>query len=197
MRQHLKKQIRALIELEQHLDYNNLNRLIKDIETTIKNNKKIIATALGKNVPLCEKFIGTLVSLGINGHFMHTNSAVHGDLGLIKDGDLVIILTKSGETTESVYLYHHLIKRKIKIWLLTYNEKGTLTRLAKNKVILYLKHEGDKWNLVPNNSSIGFLLVLQAIAMRVAEDLNVNLKTFKENHPGGYIGKLLSERGGK
>jgi D-arabinose 5-phosphate isomerase GutQ len=191
---HLKKQLIALEKIEENIDYDTLEKLIEDMLETINSGGKIIATALGKNVPICEKFIGTLNSLGINGHFLHTNSAIHGDLGVVKDNDLVIMLTKSGETSESIYLYEQLIKRKIKLWLLTYNGNSTLGKRIANKLVLFLEHEGDKWNLVPNNSSIGYLLVLQAVAMEITDRLDIKLEVFKQNHPGGYIGKVLETK---
>lgn len=191
---HLKKQLIALEKIEENIDYDTLEKLIEDMLVTINSGGKIIATALGKNVPICEKFIGTLNSLGINGHFLHTNSAIHGDLGVVKDNDLVIMLTKSGETSESIYLYEQLIKRKIKLWLLTYNGNSTLGKKIANKLVLFLEHEGDKWNLVPNNSSIGYLLVLQAVAMEITDRLDIKLEVFKQNHPGGYIGKVLETK---
>lgn len=191
---HLKKQLIALEKIEENIDYDTLDTLIEDMLATINTGGKIIATALGKNVPICEKFIGTLNSLGINGHFLHTNSAIHGDLGVVKDNDLVIMLTKSGETSESIYLYEQLIKRKIKLWLLTYNGNSTLGKKIANKLVLFLEHEGDKWNLVPNNSSIGYLLVLQAVAMEITDRLDIKLEVFKQNHPGGYIGKVLETK---
>ncbi|HPT59739.1 MAG TPA: SIS domain-containing protein [Fervidobacterium sp.] len=128
----------------------------------------------------------------IDAFFLRTNSAVHGDLGAVKDGDLVIILSKSGETSESVYLYEQLKMRNVIVWVMSYNGDSTLCREDSKKLVLYLEHEGDKWNLVPNNSSIGFLLVLQSIAMELADRLDVGLDVFKKNHPGGYIGKTLS-----
>jgi len=191
---HLKKQLIALEKIEENIDYDTLDTLIEDMLVTINSGGKIIATALGKNVPICEKFIGTLNSLGINGHFLHTNSAIHGDLGVVKDNDLVIMLTKSGETSESIYLYEQLIKRKIKLWLLTYNGNSALGKRIANKLVLFLEHEGDKWNLVPNNSSIGYLLVLQAVAMEITDRLDIKLEVFKRNHPGGYIGKVLETK---
>lgn len=192
MKHHLKKQIEALEMIEKRMDYEALENLLNDAESTVRRGNKIIATALGKNVPICEKFVGTLISLGIDAFFLHTNSAVHGDLGAVKDGDLVIILSKSGETSESVYLYEQLKMRNVIVWVMSYNGDSTLCRQDSKKLVLYLEHEGDKWNLVPNNSSIGFLLVLQSIAMELADRLDVGLDVFKKNHPGGYIGKALS-----
>ena len=69
-----------------------------------------------------------MISMGLDACFLHTNSAVHGDMGIVKDGDLVIILTKSGETSESIYLARLLKERKIRMWLLTFVEESTLRK---------------------------------------------------------------------
>lgn len=94
-----------------------------------------------------------MISLGINCAFLHTNSAVYGDPGIVKEGDLLVILSKSDNTHESIYLYEHLVKKRADVWLMTYNEQGTLSKMCEKKIVLHLEHEGDRWNLVPNNSS--------------------------------------------
>ena len=188
---HLEKQLYALRKIVENIDENSLELLVQDMIETVRNGRKIIATALGKNVPICEKFIGTLIFVGIQSYFLHTNSALHGDLGVVNKNDLVIMLSKSGETEESIYLCKHLIERTKNVYLMTYNMNSTLFNLCPKKVALYLEHEEDKWNLLPNNSSIGFLFVLQALAMELIDRLNIPLEIFKMNHPGGAIGKKL------
>ena len=93
------------------IDIQQMDSLINACEKTIRNGNKIIASGLGKNVPICDKFVGTMFSLGLNANFLHKNTAVHGDMGMCKPGDLVIILTKSGATAESIYLEELLEKR--------------------------------------------------------------------------------------
>lgn len=188
---HLDNQLKTLKKIVENLDRKKLETLLEDMVITVKNGGKIIATALGKNVPICEKFVGTLTSVGIESYFLHTNSAVHGDLGAVKEKDLVILLSKSGNTEESIYLYHHLQKRNTNTYVFTYNAESTLAKLCPKTIVLTLEHEGDKWNLIPNNSTIGFLFILQALAMELIDRLDVKLETFKMNHPGGAIGKKL------
>lgn len=195
MLNHLEKQLEALKGIVERIDKVKLEKLITEMVETIRNGKKIVTSALGKNVPICEKFTGTLISLGIPAYFLHTNSAVHGDLGIVKTGDLVLLLSKSGNTEESVYLYDHLKAKGANIWIMTYNENSILAKMSEKKVILYLEHEGDKWNLVPNNSSIGYLFILQAIAMELLDRLDIQIDEFKLNHPGGFIGKILRGEG--
>ena len=175
----------------------SMSALIDDCERTLRNGHKIIASGLGKNVPICEKFEGTMLSLGLDAQFLHTNSAVHGDMGMVKDGDLVIILTKSGSTQESVYLANLLKERSkhgngISIWLLTFSENGALSSIIENKLVVHLEHEGDLWNIVPNNSTTLNLIVLQTVAVELSKRFDLKLeKDFKPNHPGGAIGASL------
>lgn len=165
--------------------------LVEDCVTALQNGNKVVVSGLGKNVPICEKFVGTMVSLGLNAQFLHTNSAVHGDMGIVKDGDVVIILTKSGETSESIYLSRRLRDRDAVQWLLSFEEVSTLATEISNKLLVKMSHEGDMWNIMPNNSTTLNLIILQAVAMQIARKLNLTIEDFKRNHPGGHIGELL------
>lgn len=160
---------------------------------TLQSGHKIIASGLGKNVPICDKFVGTMLSLGLDAAFMHTNTAVHGDMGMVHAGDIVIILTKSGSTAESVYLAELLKRRKgVRLWLLSFCEHSDLADSMENKVIVNLEHEGDLWNIVPNNSTAINLLILQELAIELSRRMEVDLnQDFKPNHPGGAIGAEL------
>ena len=168
-------------------------RMIEEGVTTIKEGHKIIVSGLGKNVPICDKFVGSMVSLGLPAYFLHTNSAIHGDIGLVKDKDMVIILTKSGETAESIYLVEKLQERNVVLWLLTFNSDSTLTRKIPNSLVLKLEHEGDLWNIMPNNSTTMNLIVLQGLAMMIAKKMDLSISDFRKNHPGGAIGVQLKD----
>ncbi|MCR4745243.1 MAG: SIS domain-containing protein [Lachnospiraceae bacterium] len=174
------------------ISMSDMDRLITDCSKALKSGHKVIASGLGKNVPICEKFEGTMVSLGLEAQFLHTNTAVHGEMGKVRPGDVLIVLTKSGSTSESVYLVDLIKKRKgVTIWLMSCNEHGTLSETMDNKLIIPLEHEGDLWDLVPNNSTTLFLIVLQTLAIQLAKRMNVTLDVFKDNHPGGAIGAKL------
>lgn len=112
-------------------------------------------------------------------------------MGVVDDKDMVILLTKSGETSESVYLTRFLKERDIHFWLLTFARESTLTKEIPNRIILNLSHEGDLWNIMPNNSTTINLIVLQGFAMMIAKHMNLDLEQFKRNHPGGNIGAVL------
>lgn len=168
------------------------DRLIEDCVAVLKNNGKIIATGLGKNVPICEKFVGTMNSMGMDARFLHTNTAVHGDLGVVKPKDLVLLLSKSGNTSESVDLAHHLLERGTDTWLITYTSSDCkLARILEKQLIMNLENEGDVWDIIPNNSTSVYLVLLQGIALEIAKYMGVKLNDFSINHPGGGIGAKL------
>ena len=173
------------------MDSKEFRRLVEEAVATLEAGHKIVVSGLGKNVPICEKFVGSMVSMGLDASFLHTNSAVHGDMGLVKEGDMVIILTKSGETSESIYLTKLLKERQVKLWPLTFVKESTLVREIPNSIILELNHEGDLWNIMPNNSTTMNLIVLQGLAMQIAKEMKLDIQQFKRNHPGGHIGEVL------
>lgn len=168
-------------------------QLVDECIETLKNGGKIIASGLGKNVPICEKFVGTLNSLGIDARFLHTNTAVHGDLGMVGKKDLVILLTKGGNTSETVDLGVHLNERGTNTWLMSFYGDGKASKVVEKKLIMHLINEGDEWDIVPNNSTTVYLIVLQGIAIEIGKRLGVTLDDFRVNHPGGGIGARLNK----
>ncbi|MDR1533176.1 MAG: SIS domain-containing protein [Clostridiales bacterium] len=175
------------------LDLETFERLV-DIAVRVQiEGHKVVVSGLGKNVPICDKFVGTMLSLGLEASFMHSNTAIHGDLGMVRKGDLVIILTKSGSTAESVLLYDKLKAREVEIWLITFKGDSILGKSVPNVLTLQLEHEGDPWDMMPNNSTTVYLIILQALAIKTAEKLGIQLSQFAANHPGGAIGERLAK----
>ena len=193
MTTYFERQLKEFEHSIRSMDMQLFERWVAEGVKVLRNGHKIIVSGLGKNVPVCEKFVGSMQSLGLEAYFLNTNSAVHGDMGVVKDGDMVIILTKSGETAESIYLERLLQERKVNMWLLTFSKESTLTKEIPNSVVLDLMHEGDMWNIMPNNSTTINLIVLQGLAMKIASTLGLTLDDFKRNHPGGAIGQILKD----
>lgn len=191
MTTYFERQLKEIEHSIHSMDIEIFEKMVNSAVAAINNKHKVIVSGLGKNVPICDKFVGSMVSMGLDACFLHTNSAIHGDMGVVKDGDMVIMLTKSGETAESIYLSRLLKERKIDMWLLTFAKESTLTKEIPNCLILDLRHEGDLWNVMPNNSTTINLIVLQGLAMMIANRLELNIEQFKRNHPGGHIGEIL------
>ena len=175
----------------QSLDVDQFDLLVDHCSDCMKKGGKVIASGLGKNVPICEKFVGTMNSLGMDARFLHTNTAVHGDLGIVGENDIVLLLSKSGNTAETVLLAGYLKERGTEVWLITFNEDSKLLSSVQYHLILRLLNEGDPWDIVPNNSTTIYLIILQGLAMQIADRIGITLEDFKRNHPGGGIGARL------
>lgn len=193
MIRYFEKQLAEFDKSIHSLDERIFEKWVEEAVAVLKAGHKIVVSGLGKNVPICEKFVGSMISMGLNACFLHTNSAVHGDMGVVREGDMVILLTKSGETSESIYLARLLKERNVQLWLLTFRADSTLEREIANSVVLRLEHEGDLWNIMPNNSTTVNLIVLQGLAMMIAEKMGLEMEDFRRNHPGGYIGEMLRQ----
>ena len=195
MKQYFKETVSIINNALKTIDDKVFDQLVDECYETLKAGHKIIASGLGKNVPICDKFVGSMLSMGMDAGFLHTNSAVHGDMGMVKPGDLVIILTKSGSTAESVYLADLLMQREgVNLWLLSFKHGSILDKKIKKSLIVEMEHEGDQWNILPNNSTTLNLIILQAVAMTLSKKMNITLEDFKPNHPGGAIGAQLSTK---
>ncbi len=183
--------LKTLEEAMDSIDEVQYQKILDECEETLKNGGKIIASGLGKNVPICEKFVGTLNSAGIDARFLHTNTAVHGDLGMIGPKDIVFLLSKGGNTHETVALAQYLKERGTNTWLMSFTDKCKTMEVLDKNFIMKLRNEGDMWDIMPNNSTTVYLIVLQGIAIELCKRMGVTLDDFRKNHPGGGIGARL------
>ena len=165
--------------------------LVQQCVETIDQGGKIVASGLGKNVPICEKFVGTMNSMGLDARFLHTNTAVHGDLGIVGKQDLVLLLSKGGDTVETVMLAEYLRERGTLTWLLTFTEYCKSAEVVDESLILHLDNEGDEWDIMPNNSTSVYLILLQGLAVEIGRRMGITIDDFRINHPGGGIGAKL------
>ena len=192
MRAYYEEVIDVIKDSLDSIDEEVYEQIISESVDVLKSGNKIIASGLGKNVPICEKFVGTLNSLGIDARFLHTNTAVHGDLGMVGKNDIVYLLSKGGNTHETVALAEHLKTRGTDTWLMTFTESCKSAEIVDKRLVMHLINEGDAWDIVPNNSTTVYLIVLQGIALEIGKRLGITLDDFRINHPGGGIGARLS-----
>ena len=189
-----KENIEVITKCIETLDKERYEALLFDCENALRKGKKIIVSGLGKNTPVCEKFVSSMLSVGLNAAFLHTSEAFHGDLGMIKNGDVVIVLSKSGKTPESLTLVSLLEKRKdIHRWAFSFMGNTEYVNKFDNAIVLHLEKEGGPWNIMPMNSTIVSLFVLQGLIIDLVNILGITLSDFKANHPGGGIGLKLAQ----
>lgn len=187
-----KKNIATIEKSVASLNYDCYRQLLSECLHAIHSGNKIVISGLGKNRPVCEKFVSSMNSVGLNAAFLHTSEAFHGDFGLVKDGDVVIVLSKSGKTPETLLLVDKLKQKpSIALWAFTFESRTELSQKVNRSICLSLDEEGGPWNIMPMNSTIVTLFILQGLIIDLVNSLGITLNDFKANHPGGGIGQKL------
>ncbi|MFT8593169.1 MAG: SIS domain-containing protein [Bifidobacterium sp.] len=156
---------------------------------------KVVFTGVGKSGHIGEKLAATFASVGIPSFFMHSTEAVHGDLGMVSESDVVIAISNSGETQEVLRVLPSLKAKKVKIVSMTGNNDSSLARAADVSLVIHVDSEADKFNLAPSCSSTGVLVAGDAIGLTLSRLIGFTEEGFGLNHPGGALGKKLVAQG--
>ncbi|PWH82782.1 D-arabinose 5-phosphate isomerase [Algibacter marinivivus] len=174
----------------------NLSSLITDdfAEATqlIYNSKgRVIITGIGKSAIIANKIVATLNSTGTPAVFMHAADAIHGDLGLILKDDVVICISKSGNTPEIKVLVPLIKSAKNKMIAITGNTDSFLGQHADFILNAYVEKEACPNNLAPTTSTTAQLVIGDALAVCLLELRGFSSNDFAKYHPGGALGKKL------
>jgi len=157
-----------------------------------KNKGRIIFTGIGKSGLISMKIVATLNSIGIPSVFMHAADAIHGDLGVIHKKDIVICISKSGNSPEIKVLIS-FIKSLYKntIVAITSNKESYLAKNSKYTIFTPIEKEACLNNLIPTSSTTAQLAIGDAIAVCLMDLKKIKIKDFAKYHPGGSIGKEI------
>ncbi|WP_339896279.1 KpsF/GutQ family sugar-phosphate isomerase [uncultured Algibacter sp.] len=174
----------------------NLSSLITNdfAEATqlIYNSKgRVIITGIGKSAIIANKIVATLNSTGTPAVFMHAADAIHGDLGLILEDDVVICISKSGNTPEIKVLLPLIKRAKNKMIAITGNTESFLGLHADFILNTYVEKEACPHNLAPTTSTTAQLVIGDALAICLLELRGFSSNDFAKYHPGGALGKKL------
>ena len=152
-----------------------------------------VISGIGKSGLIGRKISSTLASLGTPSVFMHAGEALHGDLGLISENDVAMLISNSGNTTEILGLIPSLKMRKIPIIALTGNLSSILAREADAVLNSSVSREADQHDLAPTSSTTVMMALGDALAVALAEERNFTPSDFAMYHPGGSLGNALSK----
>jgi len=164
---------------------------VEAMREVIQAGRKIIVTGIGKSGQVGAKIAATLSSTGAPSVVLDAVNASHGDLGMISNGDLILILSYSGETEELSRLIPSLKRIGVRIIALTGNSESTLAREAELHINVKVPREACPLNLAPTSSSTAMLAVGDALAMVLLEARGFHKEDFATFHPGGSIGRNL------
>ena len=186
-REVLNTESNAIRNLSKGLDQN----FIKAVNLIIKLEGKLILSGVGKSGNIAGKLASSFTSTGVPSIYLNPVDASHGDMGIVSQGDVLIVLSNSGESYELSDLINFAKKKKIKIISITSNKKSLLSKNADVSLILPMHKEADKLNTIPTTSTTLCLALGDALCCTVLDIKNFDKKSFRELHPGGKIGKKL------
>jgi arabinose-5-phosphate isomerase len=152
---------------------------------------RVVVTGVGKSAIIANKIVATLNSTGTPAMFMHAADAIHGDLGMIQNEDIVICISKSGSTPEIKVLVPLLKRRGSKLVALVSNTNSYLAQQADYVLNATIAEEACPHNLAPTTSTTVHLALGDALAVCLLELRGFSSRDFAEYHPGGSLGKQL------
>ena len=183
------------ISIESKAIANLINFLDKNFDNAIKfilkSKGRVIVTGIGKSANIAAKIVATFNSTGTPAIFMHAADAIHGDLGIIQKEDIVICISKSGNTPEIKVLLPLIKNSNNKIIAITGNINSYLAQQADCILNTTVEHEACPNNLAPTTSTTAQLVMGDALAVCLLEMKDFTSTDFAKYHPGGTLGKRL------
>ncbi len=166
------------------------------IELMFSCQGKIVLLGVGKSGIIAQKIAATMTSTGTMAVYLHPSDALHGGLGIVNRGDVVILLSNSGETDELITMMPYLRSRGVAIIAIVGNLDSTLARQAEIVLDASVDQEACPLNLAPTTSTTVALAIGDALAMTLMRVRGLTLEDFAINHPAGRLGKRLTLRVG-
>lgn len=185
----LEHQKKGLLSFFDAVDTDSIESCV-DLLASIKGT--LFVTGVGKSGYIAQKLTGSLVSIGIKAHFLSPMDALHGDMGIIESDDLVIMLSKSGESEELLNLVPFLRNKKVPVLAVLCKPSNRLFNASDYQVILPLTHELCPYDTIPTISAELQLIFSDLLAIALMHRHKISLESFAQNHPAGKIGRHLS-----
>jgi arabinose-5-phosphate isomerase len=180
-------EIAALKQLRHSID----SDFIQSVESIFKAKGRVVVTGIGKSAIVSQKIVATLNSTGTPSVFMHAADAIHGDLGMVQSEDIVICLSKSGDTPE-IKVLTPLLKNRGSILIgMVSNKESYLGKQANFILHTPIKQEADPINLAPTASTTAQMVMGDALATALLALRGFTSESFAQFHPGGVLGKQL------
>lgn len=177
----------AILALQDRLN----DSFLRAVELVLSLQGRLIFTGVGKSGMIARKIASTMASLGTASLFVHAVEAVHGDLGVIRNEDVTVVISKSGETREILEFATILKDRGVQVISVVGNMSSTLARLSDVVLDATVPREADHLNLAPTTSTTAALALGDAFAVAVAALRNLTENDFALIHPAGSLGRQL------
>lgn len=186
---------RETIETELYSLGKLTNFLDKDfalsVQTILESGGRVVVTGIGKSAIIAQKIVATMNSTGTPSLFMHAADAIHGDLGMIQPKDVIICISKSGNTPEIKVLVPLLKREGNPLIAITANRESFLATQANYVLYAYTQKEACPNNLAPTTSTTAQLVMGDALSVALMRMKSFGSEDFAKYHPGGALGKRL------
>jgi arabinose-5-phosphate isomerase len=183
----IRKESAAIAAME---DYIN-DAFIEAVELIAVSKGRVVISGVGKSAIIAQKIVATLNSTGTPAAFMHAADAIHGDLGMVGEEDILMIISKSGESPEIRALLPLLARDKNKLIGMVGNESSMLAKKSDIFLNVTVSEEACLHNLAPTSSTTAQLVMGDALAITLMEIKGFGTEDFARFHPGGVLGKKL------
>ena len=174
-------EIDALVRVRDSLD----GSYARAVELLFECSGKVIVTGMGKSGLIAQKIAATLVSTGTPAIFLHTGDGMHGDVGIIEKGDMVLAISKSGETEELLNVLFYVKNIGVPLIAITAEPDSTLGKSSELVLFTPVSREACPLNLAPTSSTTAALVVGDALAMALMKMRGFRPEDFAILHPGG------------
>ena len=164
------------------------------VDLVMKAGGHVVVCGMGKSGLIGRKIAATLASTGTPSLFLHPAEAIHGDLGMVRSGDVVILISNSGETEEIVRLLPAFQRLEARIIAMTASANSSLSNAAEITLDISVDREACPLNLAPTTSALNTLVLGDAIAVSLMEARGFEEADFARTHPGGALGRRLLTR---
>ncbi|MBU0759903.1 MAG: KpsF/GutQ family sugar-phosphate isomerase [Candidatus Omnitrophica bacterium] len=191
----LKQRAKQVLKIESDSIKRLISRINKDFEKAVNlifaSKGRVVVTGMGKAGIIGEKISATLASTGTPSLWMHSAEAIHGDLGRVKKEDLIIAISNSGETEETIRLIPHIKKIGARLIAITGNMRSTLAKNSDAVLDVSIKEEACPLGLAPMASTTTMLAMGDALCAALIDKRGFKKSDFAFLHPGGSLGKQL------
>ncbi len=181
------EEVEGLLRLRDSLD----ESFVRAVDLLLNCKGKVIVTGIGKSGYVARKIASTLASTGTPAHFLHPSEALHGDLGVIDRGDVVIAISNSGESSEVIQLLPYIKMLGVPLIAITNKKDSTLARYSDVHLHLNVEREACPLRLAPTTSSTATLVLGDALAMTLLQLRGFTERDFALRHPAGALGRKL------
>ena len=187
-----KEVIRIEAEAVADLQHSINKDFVEAVETIIASKGRVVLTGMGKSGLIARKIVATLNSTGTAAIYLHPTDALHGDLGMVRSEDVVILISKSGETEEIINLIPMLKRLKVKLISMCGFKNSRLAKECDIFLNIGVKEEACPYDLAPTASTTATLALGDALSVALLQKRNFTEEDFAFLHPGGSLGKRLS-----